>query len=100
MPRNRQGIVVDTGGISPRGHRLRVFLVFGFCGRCAGGFSQKMTTKARKYCVDCGPIVEKERSRVSRNLSRQRERERDATAPRSKRPRLIPYAGYDKGEEL
>ena len=77
------------------GRVTRIVVATATCQRCQQDFAYRMTTKPRKYCPACGPIIERER-RVRADKARLEKRARE-TAP-SPSSRLIPYVGYDPTE--
>lgn len=67
------------------------------CKRCERSHDTTMTTRYPLYCDECKPIAERERKNRSNALSLAARKRRQSQGPA--KPRLIPYAGFDKREQ-
>jgi hypothetical protein len=64
------------------------------CERCTHEFTYRMTTRPRRFCVECYGIRQRERTRESKKSRALRR----AAAPLPSKG-LIPYVGYDPTEQ-
>lgn len=93
MPRNRQYNYGKTFANKPT-------VLTKVCKRCEQAFTYTSVGggRSRKYCFPCAPLAERERHRRSEIARRARATANGHLRSNNyKKPKLIPYAGYDDG---
>jgi hypothetical protein len=66
------------------------------CRRCQNLFTAVVANTPRRYCDECLPIVTKERRKIA--SAKANAKRRGKRPPRTPKPRLVRYAGFDPSE--